>query len=184
MKKTCIWLGVLLLITILPVQAQKQKNKEAANDTNTPLHLLQPDYRVPYGILSPEDVKKDIDRVFRYLDKATPAGVVDKNTGKAVTDYSQMDVNSVLERGQFRLASYEWGVAYAAMNDIAAKKYETLGIEKTKTYFIDRMHTNFDGSILHCKAAIEGLMSLKDYGLNKYVNPSALNREYKSPNDK
>jgi rhamnogalacturonyl hydrolase YesR/lysophospholipase L1-like esterase len=129
-----MWLGVLLLITALPVQAQKQKKKEAVNDTNTPLHLLQPGYKVPYGILSPEDVKKDIDRVFQYLDKATPAGVVDKNTGKAVTDYSQMDANSVLERGQFRLASYEWGVTYAAM--LAAAK--ATGDGAYQNYVVDR----------------------------------------------
>ena len=33
----------------------------------TPLHLLQPEYKVPYGNLTVEQVKKDIDRVFATL---------------------------------------------------------------------------------------------------------------------
>ena len=70
---------IALLLATLPVGAQKKKT--VVNDSNTPLHLLQPAYQGTYGDLSPEQVKKDIDRVFAYIDKETPARVVDKNTG-------------------------------------------------------------------------------------------------------
>ena len=50
-----------------------------------------------------------MDRVLRYLESNTPTKVVDKRNGKVITDYANMDTNAQLERGTFRLASYEWG---------------------------------------------------------------------------
>ena len=64
---------LVLLLATLPVSAQKKKT--VVNDSNTPLHLLQPAYQGTYGDLTPGQVKKDIDRVFAYIDKETPARV-------------------------------------------------------------------------------------------------------------
>ncbi|MFV0588418.1 glycoside hydrolase family 88/105 protein [Bacteroides reticulotermitis] len=105
----------LLLTVMVTLPAGAQKKKAVINDSNTPLHLLQPGYQGKYGELTPEQVKTDLDRVFTYVDRETPARVVDKHTGKVITDYTKLDVNSQLERGAFRLASYEWGVTYSAM---------------------------------------------------------------------
>ena len=116
------------------LSAHAQKKKEVINDSNTPLHLLQPDYQVGYGIVSAEDIKKDMDRVLRYLESNTPTRVVDKRNGKVITDYANMDTNVQLERGTFRLASYEWGVTYSAM--LAAA--EATGDEAYKKYVYDR----------------------------------------------
>lgn len=102
-----------LVLISLPVGAQKKAT--VVNDSNTPLHLLQPAYQGAYGDLTAEQVKKDIDRVFNYIDKETPARVVDKNTGKTITDFATMGEEAQLERGAFRLASYEWGVTYSAL---------------------------------------------------------------------
>ena len=107
---------IALLLATLPVSAQKKKT--VVNDSNTPLHLLQPAYQGTYGDLTPGQVKKDIDRVFAYIDKETPARVVDKNTGKLITDYTTMGEEAQLERGAFRLASYEWGVTYSALINV------------------------------------------------------------------
>ena len=74
---------IALLLATLPVSAQKKKT--VVNDSNTPLHLLQPAYQGTYGDLTPGQIKKDIDCVFAYIDKETPARVVDKNTGKLIT---------------------------------------------------------------------------------------------------
>lgn len=106
-------LGMIALMTCSGAYAQKKK--EAVNDSNTPLHLLQPDYNVPYGTMTVEEVKADMDRILRYLESSTPTRVVDKNSGRQVTDYSKINSDSQLERGTFRLASYEWGVTYSAM---------------------------------------------------------------------
>lgn len=108
--------------------------KTVVNDSNTPLHLLQPAYQGTYGDLTPGQVKKDIDRVFAYIDKETLARVVDKNTGKLITDYTTMGEEAQLERGAFRLASYEWGVTYSAL--IAAA--EATGDQRYMDYVQNR----------------------------------------------
>lgn len=110
--KTLCLTGALLL-TGISIYAQKKK--EVINDSNTPLHLLQPAYKVPYKELTTTEIKTDIDRILRYLEKSTPTRVVSKKTGKVITDYKNLPADAQLERGAFRLASYEWGVTYSAM---------------------------------------------------------------------
>lgn len=105
--------GILLLATSAGGYAQKKKI--VVNDSNTPLHLLQPAYKVPYGVITTENIKADLDRVLHYLEQSTPTRVVNKKSGKVVEDYASIDADSQLERGAFRLASYEWGVTYSAM---------------------------------------------------------------------
>lgn len=106
---------ITIIALLITTSVSAQKKKIVVNDSNTPLHLLQPAYKEAYGELTPDEVKKDMDRVFDYIDKETPARVVDKNTGKLITDYSAMGEEAQLERGAFRLASYEWGVTYSAL---------------------------------------------------------------------
>lgn len=106
-------MGVLMMMA--SSCAPTQEKKEEINDSNTPLHLLQPDYQNPYGVPSVESIKVDMDRILGYLEECTPARVVNKNTGETITDYAQINADAQLERGTFRLASYEWGVTYSAM---------------------------------------------------------------------
>ena len=75
-------------------------NETVLTDSNSPLHLLQPDYKIPYGVPEVKDIKADLDRVLAFLDKETPTAVKE---------------DGYLEKGAFRLASYEWGVTYSAM---------------------------------------------------------------------
>lgn len=89
--------------------------QQSVNDSNTPLHLLVPNYTVTYGISSVDSIKCDIDRVLHYLESNTPTRIIDKNTNAEITDYSTISTNSQIEQGAFRLASYEWGVTYSAM---------------------------------------------------------------------
>lgn len=129
--RTLTLMGAFLLAATSGTMAQK---KQVANDSNTPLHLLQPDYKVPYGVQTVDEVKKDMDRVLRYLEQQTPTRVVDKKTGKVITDYSLINSDAQFERGAFRLASYEWGVTYSAM--LAAA--EATGDPAYRTYVTDR----------------------------------------------
>ena len=108
------------------------------NDNNTPLHLMKPAYRVGYGIPSTQEVKQTMDRVLRYIDSETPAILVDKRTGKEVTRRKDIDENTQLKQGGFRLTSYEWGVTYsgvlaayeatgdATYHDYVAKRHQLL----------------------------------------------------------
>lgn len=109
-KKTLIIAAMMAAGYTFGVNAQTK-----VNDSNTPLHLLKPDYSTPYGIKTVEEVKSDMDRILRYLEVASPAVIEDKNTGKEITDYKKIDANSRLKPGDFRLTSYEWGVTYSAM---------------------------------------------------------------------
>ncbi len=91
------------------------------NDTNTALHLLDPDYITPYGVPSKDAVKSDLDRILKFLDSSTPMSI--KEDGS-------------LERGAFRLASYEWGVTYSGM----LKAGETTG-DKAFTDYTTARHS-------------------------------------------
>lgn len=84
---------------LMPAMALAQDNT-TINDSNTPLHLLKPDYKHGYGVSTKQEVKAAIDKVMNYI-LANPQ--------------------------QFRTTSYEWGVTYSACLDAAKasgdKKY-------------------------------------------------------------
>ncbi|MHB9056696.1 MAG: rhamnogalacturonan acetylesterase [Paludibacteraceae bacterium] len=61
------------------------------------------------------------------------------------------------------------GVFYIDMNDLIAKRYETLGQEKAKEFYKDRVHTSYDGAILNCNALIEGIKSIPELGFSKFI---------------
>ena len=121
----CLFLGGI---------ASAQENGQPVNDSNTPLHLLKPAYRVGYGVVSADDIKQDMDRVLRYLQGNTPTHVTDSRTGERITDYARIDRHAQLERGAFRLASYEWGVTYSAMQ----AAYEATGDKAYQDYVYER----------------------------------------------
>jgi rhamnogalacturonyl hydrolase YesR len=108
LKKTII---VAVAAGCVSAQAQEQP----VTDVTTPLHLMKPEYTIPYGVPQEKDVKEVLDRVYNYLDEVTPARVIDRETGNEIKDFSRITNNAVLEPGDFRIVSYEWGVTYAGM---------------------------------------------------------------------
>lgn len=110
MKRTLFATFAILVFAIAFSQEKQPKT-----DTNTPLHALQPDYKVPYGPVKPEDVKKVIDRVYSYLDVVTPAVLMNSKTGETITDLSSVNADVIIKPGDFRINSYEWGVTYSGM---------------------------------------------------------------------
>ena len=110
MKKCIRFFFLLFCISFFNVLfAQK------ATDVTAPLHALQPDYPVPYGIPSVESVKTVLDRLFNYLDATTPAQFINKKTAEPLTSLNNVDTNTIFKQGDFRLTSYEWGVTYSGM---------------------------------------------------------------------
>ncbi len=109
--------------------------QQKANDVTTPLHLLKPDYEIPYGAPKPEQVKAVLDKVFTYLDATTPAQFVNRRTGATVSAGATADTNWILKQGDFRLTSYEWGVTYAGMLRAA----ETTGDQRYGNYTRQRL---------------------------------------------
>jgi len=108
MKIKIFCLVVLLLLqSIVPTYAQ--------TDATTPLHLLQPNYTIPYGIPKQEDVVKILNLVHGYLNDTTPIGFINGKTNEPISDLSKINADTILARGDFRIVSYEWGVTYAGM---------------------------------------------------------------------
>jgi rhamnogalacturonyl hydrolase YesR len=135
MKRVFFYFTITLFCFLsISLQAQTIAPKEKMNDFNTPLHLMKPEYKTPYGVSKTEEVKAVMDHVLLFLENATPTKVINKDTKVLITDYSKIDKNSVLERGTFRLASYEWGVTYTGML-LAA---EITGDKRYTKYVSDR----------------------------------------------
>lgn len=116
------------------VMTNAQASKPVQNDSNTPLHLLAPDYPVRYGVSKTDSVKALLDRVLTYVAKETPVGLTNSETKQAVKNYATIDEQTRLDKGAFRLTSYEWGVTYLGML-LAA---ETTGDQQYKKYVEDR----------------------------------------------
>lgn len=153
---------VMLLCTCNPKAGQE------ANDSNTPLHLLQPAYQNPYDIPSENSIMQVLDRIWTYLDKETPTQVTDASTGSEIIDYSKIDRNSVLKRGAFRLTSYEWGVVYAGMTLTG----EITGDIKYSNYTIRRLQ--FLSEIAPYFRKLSGDKTIQNPQLHQLLTPQAL----------
>jgi len=109
----------LALVSSCKGSGESSQGGTAVNDSNTPLHLLQPSYDNPYGVPTKEAVKADLDRVLSFLESSTPA-----ETGE----------DGFIKQGLFRLTSYEWGVTYSGM----LKAGETTGDSRYTDYTTTR----------------------------------------------
>jgi rhamnogalacturonan acetylesterase len=86
--------------------------------------------------------------------------------------------NGKVVRSSDNYAKWAWESAesekayFIDLNEIIAKKYETLGEEKVKNEFFvtDHTHTTKAGAILNAEAVAEGIKSLKGCKLKNYLN--------------
>jgi len=138
------------------------------NDNNTPLHLMKPEYKTGYGIPTVESVKQVTDRVLKYIDAETPALLVDKKAGQEITRLKDVNANTYLKQGGFRLTSYEWGVTYSGV--LAA--YEATGDETYKNYVLSRHQLLADISPLFQK--IYAKEKHIDGNIRRIIDPHAL----------
>lgn len=128
-----LFFSSVILFASLSVFAQSPSIK--VNDSNTPLHLLQPDYSTPYGKTKQEDIKGVLDRVFNYLNTTTPFQLIDRATGKEVAAFTGTE-NLSFKAGDYRILSYEWGVTYNGM----LLAGEITGDKKYTQYTTDRIN--------------------------------------------
>jgi hypothetical protein len=125
-----------LLLLFISSSLWAQKNITAASDATAPLHALQPDYPTPYGAPKVSEVQSIVDRVFNYLEIATPNRFVDKTTGATWSVGQAFTDQIVFSKGDFRPISYEWGVTYSGMLALA----KVTGNDKYKKYVFDRLN--------------------------------------------
>lgn len=104
-----------VLLSVISLTLYAQNRTGIQNDSNTPLHALKPDYKVPYAGMTPEKVKHTLDRVYHYLNEVTPPNIVNATTGEVIANFRKPEKEAILQQGDFRLTSYEWGVTYTGM---------------------------------------------------------------------
>lgn len=130
-----------------------QPKPAAVSDSNTPLHLLQPQYDTPYGVPSQESVHAVVDRVSAFVEQSTPMA---------------LDGSDHVHQGAFRLTSYEWGVTYGAM--LSASR--AIGNESYARYAVSRMAFLAD-CYPHFRELYEA-GTLADGQMRQVVHPQAL----------
>ncbi|MEO7534307.1 MAG: glycoside hydrolase family 88 protein [Ferruginibacter sp.] len=157
-------------IIALTVTATSFAQVKTGTDANAPLHALKVDYPTPYEPMQKAEIKKLLDRVFDYIDKVTPAQMVNKKTGKALNSPAELDSNTILQQGDFRLNSYEWGVTYSGLL-IAA---ETTGDKKYSDYV--RKRFSFLGDWIPAIKRLKdaGTFKTNNYPLHQQIEPKAL----------
>jgi rhamnogalacturonyl hydrolase YesR len=158
----------LLLYAFISVKALSQLTPEKVTDSNTALHLLPPDYPVPYGPAGTEEITKVLNRIFTYLETSTPAKVIDRQSKNEITDLTKLTPEAIFEPGVFRLISYEWGVAYGAMLMAA----EVTGDPKFKEYTIKRM--NLIGDVARYFKTLPSAGRQTDNPVRPVLDPRAL----------
>ena len=167
MKKIIIIIS-LSIICITTVKAQYTAAK--GNDVTTPLHLLKPDYITPYQAMSKENIKAVIDRIYTYLESVTPAQMVHKQTGAVLTDIFKLDTNYIVQAGDYRLTSYEWGVTYSAF----LRASETTSDKKYSDYVKKRFDFLATWIPPVKKLVTEGKYKTSDFPFRQPIAPHAL----------
>ena len=161
---------ILPLLCAFTLQASAQYTEKNGNDVTTPLHLLKPDYPMPYTPPKPQDVKVILDRIFTYLDEGTPAEMILKKEGTVYTNTKKIDNTVTVKQGTYRLTSYEWGVTYGAMLSVA----KSTGDKRYSDYV--RKRFSFLGTWLPVikKSVDNGSLTGKDYPFRHCLEPKAL----------
>ncbi len=134
------------------------------DDVNTPLHLLEPDYPIPYGAPEEDSVQAVLDRVYTFLEENTASGMLNTKTNKKITDPKKFRGDIEFEPGSFRLTSYEWGVTYAGM----LLSTEVTGDEQYADYTHKRLKLIADVAENH------KVEEVRDSPIHSVLNPGAL----------
>lgn len=159
---------LLPLIALVCFSCKPKAPDTHINDSTTPLHLMKPAYTTPYGVPDTAIIKKQLKTIAEFLEESTPMGVTDTLTDKKITDYSQLNKHCMLEKGRFRLTSYEWGVTYAAMLNATA----IIGEPVFKNYVKERL--NFLLGLAPHYANMQMQEPIKEPLMRKMVHPEAL----------
>lgn len=106
--------GLAFMIAAAPVRADspyRNRDNKSPNDTGDGA------YPVPYQLPTVAEITEAIGRVRDYLETAVPTRVVDKKTGKAITDFTAPVADAIAARSaaNFSQLAYEMGVVHSAM---------------------------------------------------------------------
>ena len=116
-------------------QAVAQKKAERYSVTEREKGISEAADRVNYGIVSPDEIKKDMKCVLEYLERNTPYEVIDGKKGRHVPAGAELNREAQLERGTFSLVDNGCGMTYSAMFTAA----ELLGDDAYRDYAHNRL---------------------------------------------
>jgi len=142
--------------------------QQKANDVNASLHASKPNYPIPYGVPQAVDVKAILNKIYHYLNAVTPFQIIDQKTGNKIHSINDIDTNTIIEPGDFRLTSYEWGVTYSGMLHAG----EVTGDELFTNYTIDRM--SFIASSLDAFRSLYKKYPARSNPFRQPIDPRAL----------
>ncbi len=113
-------------------------------DNKDPNDSAEPTYPVPYQLPTVAEVTELLQRIRGYLEVAAPTRVIDKKTGKEITDFTTPNANATVDVGpaNFHPQAYEMGVVHAGMLQAAAETGDPRFSEFTKRqlqFFADRL---------------------------------------------
>jgi len=74
-------------------------------------------YPIPYHLPTVAEITEQLQRIHGYLDRNTPAQVIDSKTKKIITDFTNPVATATLDHTEanFYLLAYEMGVVYSGM---------------------------------------------------------------------
>lgn len=164
------FLSVAAAVAMTACTSTTSQQTEEVNDSTTPLHLLKPDYKVPYGELTPDEVKADLERIFTYIDSELKPDIQDKD-GKQLSEeeLTPLPEGATIKRGAFRIGSYEWGITYQAL--LAAK--ESTGDVRYEQY-VDRAMSTLRAAYPLFKQRDAAKAEVEDAQMEQVIHPRAL----------
>ena len=142
MKTTPRWFIATLAVAI--AFSARADGPFRNRDNKDPNDSGEPTYPVPYQLPTVAEITESLVRVRGFLESATPTRVIDKKTGREITDFTMPVADAAPARAEanFSLLAYEMGVVHAGMLHAA----EVTG-DRAFTAFTER-HLNFLGARL------------------------------------
>lgn len=123
---------------------------------------------VNYGIVSPDEIKKDMKCVLEYLERNTPYEVIDGKKGRHVPAGAELNREAQLERGTFSLVDNGCGMTYTAMFTAA----ELVGDDAYWDYAYNRL--SFLAEVLPSFGRVYEKYGVTDSEVIQLLSPRAL----------
>lgn len=144
---TCLRFIVLLtasFISAFAAPAEPASGPHRNRDNKNPNDSGDGNYTIPYQLPKVEEVTADLKRVLTYLEEAAPTRVIDRKTGKVITDFSTPVASAGTTRGEeeFNPLAYEMGVIHSGMikaADITGDKGYTAYVQRHMQFIADRL---------------------------------------------
>jgi unsaturated rhamnogalacturonyl hydrolase len=113
-------LVLLFVATLSP--ATRAEGPYRNRDNKSKEDSAEGTYPIPYQLPTAAEITELLGRVREYMESATPTRVIDRETGKEITDFTTPIKTAVIARSpaNFSLTAYEMGVVHAGMLRAAA----------------------------------------------------------------